>query len=157
MEGEGQRRPRLHELEDSRLRLLAPRSPYTSPIMLYSRCVSPLPYYPAPIHLPQPSSGVIPLLKRALRRSIDRGKTQRAVVCDHRAIHVSNEMFDRTWGCGCATLNLKLCTDLIPLPQLSQLPLGMRYSDGAGEAASIRGLATETTRAPKCAQSAAMD
>ncbi|KAI5835659.1 hypothetical protein K523DRAFT_1980 [Schizophyllum commune Tattone D] len=44
--------------------------------------------------------GVIPLLKRALRRSIDRGKTQRAVVCHHRAIHVSNEMFDRTWGCG---------------------------------------------------------
>ncbi|KAL1669330.1 peptidase family C78-domain-containing protein [Schizophyllum commune] len=52
---------------------------------------------------PPPSSftpGVIPLLKRALRRSIDRGKTQRAVVCHHRAIHVSNEMFDRTWGCG---------------------------------------------------------
>lgn len=63
-----------------------------------------------------PLAGVIPLLKRALRRSIDRGKTQRAVVCHHRAIHVSNEMFDRTWGCGCATLNLKLCTDLITLP-----------------------------------------
>ncbi|KAI5900184.1 uncharacterized protein SCHCODRAFT_02607244 [Schizophyllum commune H4-8] len=44
--------------------------------------------------------GVIPLLKRALRRSFDRGKTQHAVICHHRAIHISNEMFDRTWGCG---------------------------------------------------------
>lgn len=58
--------------------------------------------------------GVIPLLKRALRRSIDRGKTQRAVVCHHRAIHVSNEMFDRTWGCGCAIHSLKLCTISFP-------------------------------------------
>ncbi|TRM57596.1 peptidase family C78-domain-containing protein [Schizophyllum amplum] len=55
------------------------------------------------LSIPPPPSftpAVIPLLKRALQRAIQRGKTRRAVVCDHRATHVASEMFDRTWGCG---------------------------------------------------------
>ncbi|KAL1741786.1 peptidase family C78-domain-containing protein [Schizophyllum fasciatum] len=86
-------------------------------------------WYPGLPTPPPPSftPGVIPLLKRILRRSIERGKTRRAVLCDDRATHVSNEMFDRTWGCGYRNF-LMACTVLMvqanqPYSALLQRPL----------------------------------
>ncbi|RDX48285.1 DUF1671-domain-containing protein [Lentinus brumalis] len=46
------------------------------------------------------SPGLIPVLKKALTRSHDRGPTERAWLCFEQAVHVQGEPWDRTWGCG---------------------------------------------------------
>ncbi|KZT11443.1 DUF1671-domain-containing protein, partial [Laetiporus sulphureus 93-53] len=46
------------------------------------------------------SPGLIPVIRRALRQSHEKGKTQCAWLCHEGAVHVASEAFDRTWGCG---------------------------------------------------------
>ncbi|RPD79922.1 DUF1671-domain-containing protein [Lentinus tigrinus ALCF2SS1-7] len=43
---------------------------------------------------------LIPVLKRALVQSHERGPTERAWLCFEQAVHVQGEPWDRTWGCG---------------------------------------------------------
>ncbi|KAJ8502299.1 hypothetical protein ONZ51_g45 [Trametes cubensis] len=46
------------------------------------------------------SPGLIPVLKKALTRSHEKGMTQKAWLAFDRAVHVQGEAWDRSWGCG---------------------------------------------------------
>ncbi|KAH9901238.1 peptidase family C78-domain-containing protein [Cubamyces lactineus] len=46
------------------------------------------------------SPGLIPVLKKALTRSHEKGVTQKAWLAFERAVHVQGEAWDRSWGCG---------------------------------------------------------
>lgn len=45
-------------------------------------------------------SGLVTLLKQALKKHHARGTIHRAVLCFEGAMHISHETFDRGWGCG---------------------------------------------------------
>ena len=47
-----------------------------------------------------PSLGLIPLLRRALLNSVERGATRRAVLCYEKAVHIYHEIWDAGWCCG---------------------------------------------------------
>ncbi|KAL7283270.1 hypothetical protein ACG7TL_002699 [Trametes sanguinea] len=46
------------------------------------------------------SPGLIPVLKKALTKSHEKGVTQRAWLAFEQAVHVFRESWDATWGCG---------------------------------------------------------
>ncbi|KAI0374736.1 DUF1671-domain-containing protein [Pilatotrama ljubarskyi] len=46
------------------------------------------------------SPGLIPVLKKALTKSHERGVTERAWLAFEHAVHIKSEGWDRTWGCG---------------------------------------------------------
>lgn len=59
-------------------------------------------WYPAQT-LPPPQNftpGLIPLLKTHLNKSHAGGNTRRAVLCHDRAVLVTREIWDASWGCG---------------------------------------------------------
>jgi hypothetical protein len=45
-------------------------------------------------------SGVLSILKEALKKSHTKGATKRAVLCYERTPHIHRESFDAAWGCG---------------------------------------------------------
>ncbi|EIW60199.1 uncharacterized protein TRAVEDRAFT_164804 [Trametes versicolor FP-101664 SS1] len=49
---------------------------------------------------PNFSPGLIPVLKKALSKSHERGSTQRAWLACENAVHIQAEGWDRMWGCG---------------------------------------------------------
>lgn len=61
-------------------------------------------YSSSDIYLPYITSGLIPLLKKALIRAHEKGYVQKAYLCCPRAVHVAIEGWDRKWGCGCVCL-----------------------------------------------------
>ncbi|EIN07686.1 DUF1671-domain-containing protein [Punctularia strigosozonata HHB-11173 SS5] len=74
-------------------------------------------WYPAHSRSPPPNftPGLIPVLKRALLKSHAQGKTQRAVLCYERAVHVATENWDMGWGCGYRNF-LMACAALMDQP-----------------------------------------
>ncbi|KAI0361938.1 DUF1671-domain-containing protein [Trametes cingulata] len=46
------------------------------------------------------SPGLIPVLKKALTKSHERGVTERAWLAFEHAVHIQSEHWDRSWGCG---------------------------------------------------------
>ncbi|KAH9981503.1 peptidase family C78-domain-containing protein [Lactifluus volemus] len=44
--------------------------------------------------------GLIPLLRKILSSSVEKGVTRRAVLCYERAVHIYRELWDLGWGCG---------------------------------------------------------
>ena len=46
------------------------------------------------------SSGLIPLLRKTLLDSVQKGATRRAVLCYEKAVHIYHEIWDAGWGCG---------------------------------------------------------
>ncbi|KAI0336376.1 DUF1671-domain-containing protein [Cubamyces sp. BRFM 1775] len=46
------------------------------------------------------SPGLIPVLRKALTRSHEKGTTQKAWLAFDRAVHIQGEAWDRYWGCG---------------------------------------------------------
>ncbi|KAI0670529.1 peptidase family C78-domain-containing protein [Trametes maxima] len=49
---------------------------------------------------PNFTPGLIPVLKKALSKSHDKGNTHRAWLAFERSVHVSSQGWDKTWGCG---------------------------------------------------------
>ncbi|KAJ7871475.1 peptidase family C78-domain-containing protein [Mycena olivaceomarginata] len=71
-------------------------------------------WYPAQT-LPPPQNftpGLIPLLKTHLNKSHAGGNTRRAVLCHDRAVLVTREIWDASWGCGYRNF-LMACTSLM--------------------------------------------
>ncbi|KZT69050.1 DUF1671-domain-containing protein [Daedalea quercina L-15889] len=58
------------------------------------------------------SPGLIPVLRKALVSSHEKGKTRKAWLCHDRAVHIQGEAFDRTWGCGYRNF-LMVCASLM--------------------------------------------
>ncbi|KAI0256488.1 peptidase family C78-domain-containing protein [Lactifluus subvellereus] len=44
--------------------------------------------------------GLIPILRKVLLNSVEKGVTRRAVLCYERAVHIYRELWDAGWGCG---------------------------------------------------------
>ncbi|KAH9854080.1 peptidase family C78-domain-containing protein [Lenzites betulinus] len=49
---------------------------------------------------PNFSPGLIPVLKKALTKSHEKGLTQKAWLASEHSVHVNAEQWDRKWGCG---------------------------------------------------------
>ncbi|KAJ3819532.1 peptidase family C78-domain-containing protein [Lentinula raphanica] len=74
-------------------------------------------WYPA-MQTPPPINfvpGFIPVLKKALLESHAKGKTTRAVLCYDRAVYVSRQIWDASWGCGYRNF-LMSCASLMDQP-----------------------------------------
>lgn len=52
--------------------------------------------------------GLIPLIRKALLKSHEKGRTERAWLCCDRAVHVESEHWDKGWGCGYAIISFFL-------------------------------------------------
>ncbi|KZP23665.1 hypothetical protein FIBSPDRAFT_452708 [Athelia psychrophila] len=61
------------------------------------------------------SPGLIPVLRQALTQSHSKGKTQRAVLCYDKTVHIAREFWDVGWGCGYRNF-LMACTALMEQP-----------------------------------------
>lgn len=44
--------------------------------------------------------GLVPLLKKALWSTHSQGTTRRAALCYEGSVHISQEIWDKGWGCG---------------------------------------------------------
>ncbi|KAJ7273239.1 peptidase family C78-domain-containing protein [Mycena rebaudengoi] len=74
-------------------------------------------WYPAQTSKPPPNytPGLIPLIRQHLNRSHAKGNTRRAVLCYDRAVLVTREGWDTSWGCGYRNF-LMACTALMDQP-----------------------------------------
>ncbi|TFK42761.1 peptidase family C78-domain-containing protein [Crucibulum laeve] len=74
-------------------------------------------WYPAQASPPPRcfTPGLIPLLKKALLGMHTRGNIRRAVLCYERAVHVSRDLWDASWGCGYRNF-LMSCSVLMDQP-----------------------------------------
>ncbi|KAI9446654.1 peptidase family C78-domain-containing protein [Lactarius indigo] len=66
---------------------------------------------PPPNHTP----GLIPLLRKTLLDSVQKGATRRAVLGYERAVHIYHEIWDIGWGCGYRNF-MMLCAALMDQP-----------------------------------------
>ncbi|KAF8797859.1 hypothetical protein BYT27DRAFT_7236821 [Phlegmacium glaucopus] len=59
-------------------------------------------WYPSHASTPPTSftPGLIPLIRRGLRKGHDRGNVRRAVLCYDQVVHINREPWDAGWGCG---------------------------------------------------------
>ncbi|KAH9998137.1 peptidase family C78-domain-containing protein [Russula compacta] len=57
---------------------------------------------------PNYTPGLIPLLRKVLLKSVERGATRRAVLCYERVVHIYHEMWDAGWGCGGSAYDTRL-------------------------------------------------
>ncbi|KAJ3984194.1 peptidase family C78-domain-containing protein [Lentinula detonsa] len=74
-------------------------------------------WHPA-MQTPPPTNfipGLIPVLKKALLKSHAKGTTTRAVLCYERAVYISRQMWDASWGCGYRNF-LMSCAALMDQP-----------------------------------------
>ena len=61
------------------------------------------------------SQGLIPVLRRALIKLYARNKTQKAVLCYEKTVHIRRQLWDASWGCGYRNY-LMACTALMEQP-----------------------------------------
>ncbi|KAI9466004.1 peptidase family C78-domain-containing protein [Lactarius psammicola] len=59
--------------------------------------------------------GLIPLLKKTLLESVQKGATRRAFLCYEKAVHIYHEIWDAGWGCGYRNY-MMLCAALMDQP-----------------------------------------
>ncbi|KAJ4488410.1 peptidase family C78-domain-containing protein, partial [Lentinula aciculospora] len=59
--------------------------------------------------------GLIPILRKALLKSHAKGTTMRAVLCYERAVYISRQTWDASWGCGYRNF-LMSCAALMDQP-----------------------------------------
>ncbi|PCH38291.1 DUF1671-domain-containing protein [Wolfiporia cocos MD-104 SS10] len=116
-------------------------------------------WYPSQTHPPSRnfSPGLIPMTKRALAKSRERGKTQRAWLCHEQTVHINSEAFDRTWGCGYRNF-MMVCTALMVQQQQPMYyplldhptPPGVRNLQACIEEAWAKGYDEEGAKQLKC-------
>jgi hypothetical protein len=63
--------------------------------------------YPCPRFTHTLDPGLIPVLKKCLARSHANRKTEKAVLCHEKTVHVATQLWDLGWGCGYVLVSYK--------------------------------------------------